>query len=244
MGEMNLERTWEEALLVPSHLTACEWQSSAGEICLHDGAPCSSIMWFEEVCVETGVSSWEEITALPPETLLIEGELKVGLFYREANCCRDQEGSCCNPLPTVLLHLGFVTRVKKKISLIQKFQIMKHIEARPQLILMYFHSSILSFLFSHFSLHINSTQISICWRLMFKSKEISNCTYQQEGNEVTLHFFCHGLVATLAWPFYKAAFCTGNKSPRKDSMAPSKPIKTDMPAPIVSCFIRFLLTAI
>lgn len=145
MGEMNLERTWEEALLVPSHLTACEWQSSAGEICLHDGAPCSSIMWFEEVCVEAGVSSWEEITALPPETLLIEGELKVGLFYREANCCRDQEGSCCNPLPTVLLHLGFVTRVKKKISLIQKFQIMKHIEARPQLILMYFQSSILFF---------------------------------------------------------------------------------------------------
>lgn len=48
---------WEEALLVPSHLTAYEWYSSAKELCLHDDVPCSSIMWFEEVCVETGVSS-------------------------------------------------------------------------------------------------------------------------------------------------------------------------------------------
>lgn len=50
-------------------------QRSAREVWLHGGALYSSLMWFEQVCVGAPGKT-AEITALFPEALLGEGELK------------------------------------------------------------------------------------------------------------------------------------------------------------------------
>lgn len=60
----------------PPRLTAynCN-QRSSREVWLHDGALYSSLMSFEQACVGTPAKA-VEITALFPEALLGEGELK------------------------------------------------------------------------------------------------------------------------------------------------------------------------